>query len=515
MVSLILLLGCQSQKEVSEIPLTYINNNTEVITSNQLDESGDTQDKDSKDEAGEVIDLWQRVRDGLAMDIYHSNKTMEESVKWYKNNQYYFTSVTTRAEPYLHFIIEEAESRNLPLELALMPVIESTFDPFAYSHAGAAGLWQIMPTTAEHFGLKQSWWYDGRRDIVASTRMALDYMQALYRTFGDWKLALAAYNSGPGRVQRAVKKNARKNIPTTFWHLDLPRETKNYVSKLLALKKIVRNPEQYGINLPYIANIPFFEIVDITGQLDIGNAAKIIDTPVETLYKLNPGLNRWSTPPEGPHYLSIPFDKAEIFKNKLQEIPANMRIQWRRYTVRAGDNLNSLAKTFKIDVAMISDINRLDSSIIRIGKTLLIPSLAKNANMHSLSPSQMQRARQKRVVTDRRKQVHIIKPGDSLWSISKQYKVDTDTLARWNNISPSDILQINQKLIVWVKDSNKNNKVTRKVHYKVKDGDSLYDIANKFNIEVDEIKDINSLDEKYIHPGQQLILYVNVARSYD
>ena len=516
---LFLLTGCQSTQTATPVDSDRSN---EIATLKKLTKSTSKSKKNAEpgeeaeeQELEQVTDLWQRIQGGLAMNLSQSNPRIQTELKWYKRNQTYFNRIADRAAPYLHFIIEEAEARDLPLELALMPVVESAFDPFAFSRAGASGLWQIMPATGEHFGLKQTWWYDGRRDIIAATGMALDYMQGLYEMFGDWELALAAYNSGPGRVQNAVRKNARKGRPTDFWHLDLPSETTAYVPKLIALGKIVQNPDRYGIQLPPIANKPFFEAVDTKGQLDMAKAAKLADLPLTDLYKLNPGLNRWSTPPEGPHYLAIPSDKAELFKTSLNALPADKRVQWRRYTVEAGDNLNKIAKEFRTRVKLISEVNKLDSSVIRIGQSLLIPVPAKNAEEYSLTVSQRQLAKQSRKVSGRQKYTYVVKAGDSFWTISRKYKVGVSQLARWNNMSPKDPLRINQKLSVWVQSASNNNKVVRKVNYKVRSGDSLSLIADKFNIGVSEIKDWNTLDAKYIHPGQQLTLYVDVARAYD
>ncbi|MDP0563287.1 MAG: LysM peptidoglycan-binding domain-containing protein [Candidatus Endonucleobacter sp. (ex Gigantidas childressi)] len=448
------------------------------------------------------------------MDLNKTNQQIKIKLAWYKNNQSYFNAISIRAAPYLYHIIEETEAKGLPLEIALLPIVESDFDPFAYSHAGASGLWQIMPTTGKHFGLESTWWYDGRRDIVAATEMALNYMQSLYKRFNNWELALAAYNSGPGRVQRALQKNIKKGAATDFWSLDLPKETTNYVQKLIALGQVIKNPELYGIKLPSIPNQPSFESVDIKGQLDMARAAKLADLSMDELYKLNPGLNRWSTPPKGPYYLAIPVNKTQIFKRRLSELPSDKRIQWQRYTVKSGDNLNKLAKKFNSQIDLISAANNLDSNIIVIGQPLLIPKPAKNAGDYKLTINQRELFQQNRTISGRQKYTYLVKPGDSFWSISKKYNVDISQLARWNNISPKNLLVINQQLSVWVQSPN-NNKVVRKVRYKVRSGDSLSLIADKFNIGINEIKDWNILNNKYIHPGQKLTLFVDVARAYE
>ncbi|ELT90487.1 hypothetical protein CAPTEDRAFT_97490, partial [Capitella teleta] len=251
------------------------------------------------------------------MDLNQNNSRIQAELEWYKRHKSYFSQISKRSEPYLYFIVKEAEARNVPLELALMPIVESSFDPFAYSHAGASGLWQFMPETGEYYGLNQNWWYDGRRDVVHSTRAALDYMQSLYNMFGDWELALAAFNSGPGRVQRAVRKNKKLGKSTRFWALDLPSETTAYVPKLIALGKVIRNPSKHGVKLDHIPNKPYFAKVQTSGQLDMAKASKLSGVELEELYRLNPGLNRWSTPPEGPHHLVVPVTDAEHFRTQL------------------------------------------------------------------------------------------------------------------------------------------------------------------------------------------------------
>ncbi|MDD7804649.1 MAG: LysM peptidoglycan-binding domain-containing protein [Endozoicomonas sp. (ex Botrylloides leachii)] len=463
----------------------------------------------------EIKNLWLKIQQGLnMMNLDQNNSLIQEELKWLKNNQTYFNSVSKRAAPYLDYIVTEADSRGLPLELALMPVVESTYDPFAFSRAGASGLWQIMPGTADHFGLKQNWWYDGRRDVVAATGMALDYMEGLYDMFGDWELALAAYNSGPGRVQEAVRKNKRKGKPTDFWSLDLPKETTAYVPKLIAICKVIQNPSNYGIKLPSLPNQPVFKIVDTEGQIDMAQASKLANISLNELYKLNPGMNRWSTPPGGPYYLAIPIDKVDIFKKKLKKLPSDKRVRWQRYTVKSGDSLSKIAKTYRTRTKLITEVNQLESSMIRIGQTLLIPVPAKSADAYSLTLKQRQLAKQNRNISGKQKYTYVVKPGDSFWLIAKKYNVKVSQLARWNSMSARNTLRVNQRLVVWTP-AARTNKVVRRVKYQVKNGDNLSLIAEKFNLNVNEIKDWNTLNQKYIHPGQQLTLYVDVTQNYD
>ena len=460
-------------------------------------------------------DLWERIRRGLAMDLDNNHARIKTELRWYKRNQGYFNRVAERASPYLYFIIEEAEQRGVPLELALMPVVESAFDPFAYSPAGASGLWQFMPATGEHYGLKQDWWYDGRRDVVAATRAALDYMVALNRQFDDWELALAAFNSGPGRVQRAVNRNKAAGKSTRFWDLNLPRETTAYVPKLIALGKIVRNPDKYGIKLPSIENEQYFTKVKTGGQLDLSKAAKLSGVPLNDLYRLNPGMNRWSTPPKGPGYLLVPVGNAANFRTELAKLPAEDRVKWRRYTVKSGDSLIRIARNYNTRPQLIKDVNKLDGNMIRIGQTLLIPVPSKDKSNYNLSASQRLASRQNTQVAQRHKVDYTVKSGDSFWTISRQFNVGVNELARWNNLSPRDTLRIGQKLAVWTQTTAGKNSIVRKVNYTVRQGDSLARIADRFNVALNQIITWNSINSKYIHPGQMLTLYVDVTRAYE
>ncbi len=461
-----------------------------------------------------IDDLWLRIQSGLGMgmDLEQNNSRIRAELDWYKSHQYYFNQIAKRAAPYLYFIVKEAEGRQVPLELALMPIVESSFDPFAYSHAGASGLWQFMPETGAHFGLEQNWWYDGRRDVVLSTRAALDYLQNLHKRFGDWELALAAFNSGPGRVSRAVRQNQEQGKSTRFWALDLPSETTAYVPKLIALGKIVRNPAQYGIKLPTVPNKPYFAKVQIGSQLDMVKAAQLANVDIDELYRLNPGLNRWSTPPNGPHHLVVPVAQAEHFRTELAALSPEDRLTWHRYAVTTGDNLSLIAQRFNTSVEALKDVNKLKSSIIRVGQSLLIPVAAKAPTTYALSADQRLAPKQDKPVAGRYKVEYRVKSGDSISSVARKYRVEPDELARWNDMSPRDKLELNQKLAVWKKKSTQHA-VMRKVNYKVRTGDSLAKIASKFNVNVDQIRDWNTdLNEGYIHPGQLVTLFVNITR---
>ncbi|MCW8882453.1 MAG: LysM peptidoglycan-binding domain-containing protein [Sedimenticola sp.] len=469
--------------------------------------------------------LMQRLRQGFRLKI-PSNARIDSQIKWYASHQDYLDRVQQRAEPYLHFIVEEAEKRNIPSELALLPIVESGFQPFAYSPGRAAGLWQFIPSTGKHFGLEQNWWYDGRRDVVAATQAALDYLSSLSEQFdGDWELALAGYNAGAGTVQRAIKKNIKKGKPTDYWSLSLPKETMNYVPRLLAVAKVLRDPDAYGLTLSEIPNQPYFEQVDIESQLDLALAADMAEISIEELYKLNPGFNRWATAPAGPHRLSIPVDKYEKFSKAIAELAPEKRLHWTRYKIRSGDSLGAIARKHKTTTALLQQVNKLKGNRIRAGKHLLIPVAVKRLDQYShtvdarLAKTQSTQHKGNRIT-------HKVRSGDTLWDIARRYNVSHQALARWNGIAPRDTLRLGQTLVIWQTKSKQSHTMAQlspmmqspintrsSLRYKVRQGDSLALIAQKFRVSVSDLRKWNTLDEGYLQPGQRLQLFVDVTEQ--
>ena len=291
-------------------------------------------------------DVWQRLRSKFSLPT-QNNKRLDQQLNWYVKHPEYMKRVSERAAPYLHYIAETAEAMNIPSEIALLPIVESAFKPFAYSHGRASGIWQFIPATGKRYGLKQNWWYDGRRDVYASTVAAYKLLNNLNKQFkGDWLLALAAYNSGERNVHRAVRKNKRKGKPTDFWNLKLPAETRAYVPKLLALKRIIAEPEKYNIQLTKIENTPYFEKVETKSQIDLARIADLSELPLDDIYKLNPAFNRWATSPTGPHYILLPLKEAAIFKEKLAALPPTKRISWVRHKIRNGETISDIADKY-------------------------------------------------------------------------------------------------------------------------------------------------------------------------
>jgi len=512
--------GCQTLTTLESDPqvTNQANNKLEGASPNDINNAlmvnAQYQQLDSDEQDAPVFDdVWERIRYQLSINVPQNRPVVTER-NYYAKHQRYLDRISKRAEPYLHFIVEEVEKREMPIEIALLPIVESAFDPFGYSHRTASGIWQFMPQTGERFDLKQNWWYDGRRDIVQSTRAALDYLSYLHKTLeGDWLNAIAAYNSGEGRLMRAIKKNRKKHLPTDFWSLDLPRETTAYVPKLLALADLLKRSDEFNVTWKPIINAQVVEVVDVGSQIDLALAAEMADMTLTELYRLNPGFNRWATDPNGPHSLLLPIDKAQQFSEKLANTDIKNRLRWQRYVVKSGDSLSVIAKKFTTSTSAIRSLNKLNSNTIRIGQELLVPLTDGAINSEHL-PKQMRMAANK---TSRTKLSHTVKSGDTLWDISREYDVTMDELAKWNKLKKSAVLRLNQKLTVY-KSQNKTTSVpkstNRTITYKVRRGDSLARIASKFNLTVSEIIKWNNLaGQKYLQPGQKLKLKVDVRSS--
>ncbi len=401
-------------------------------------------------------DLIAVIRDGLTLDVNTQNSRVQLYLNSYSSSSVHFDRIFERAKPYLYHIVDEVKKRGMPMELALLPMVESAFDPFAYSFASAAGLWQFIPSTGSYYGLRQDWWYDGRRDVLASTDAALTYLQSLYDSFGSWELALAAYNSGRGTVSNAISRNRNAGKATDFWALSLPKETSAYVPKLLAASAIIRNPDRYNLTIDTIANAPYFDVVEIGLQMDLTQAAKLAGITINEMHRLNPAFNRWATSPDGPHHLLIPVEKAYQFRTALANLPQEQRLQWQRYKILPGDTLTMIAKRFDTTTQVIQGMNRLSDSKVIAGQVLIIP-MPDNTSGVDISMTQDQPRSIDELLTDN---------------------------------------------------------LIRKVFYQVRDGDSLSVIANRYGVKVSDINSWNALNSnKHIRPGDNLTLYVDVTQN--
>lgn len=513
-VMVLLLAGCQITQPTDQTtaPNAKEANSPQIQTQKEMAKQKSSSAKNTAPKVitpQEQADVWQRIAMQLSMDI-PDHKSVNYYRTWYLKHPNHLQTVAERAKPFLYLITEKIEQRGLPLELALLPIVESSFDAFAYSHGSAAGLWQFVPSTGEMYGLEQNFWYDGRRDVDAATDAALDYLTALNKRFdGDWSHAIAAYNSGGGRISSAIRKNHKAGKPTDFFSLDLPDETTGYVPKLLALADIVANQEKYGIEIPAIANKPVLTLVDPQEQLDLAIAANYAGMSVKELQSYNPAYNQWATSPTGPHQLLIPVDKVERFAQKVEE-NRGKGMKLVRYKVKSGDSLSVIAQQHNTTSKVIQTANNLNGNIIRVGQYLMIPTSVKDEKAYALSASN-RLAKTQAMARGQYKLSHTVAKGDSLWSIAKQHNVSHQSLAKWNGMGPRDTLKIGQKLVIWKNSSE--GAIIRTVFYQVRSGDTLSAIANKFKVKSLDIVKWNELaNQKYLKPGQKLKLYVDVTK---
>ena len=473
-----------SNSDVILLDSKPINAKSEKIVENQLNET--------------PIDIWERIRRELTIKIPDDQiaATSIYRERLYKN-QSAVNRISKSGQRYLFHTLSRAQELDLPVELALLPFVESEFDPYAKSVDGATGIWQFMPATGKEWGLKSNWWYDGKKDVLASTEAALKFLSYLHQKFDeDWLLAMAAYNTGPTRVNRAIRKNKMQDKGIRFWDLDLPKETTAYVPKLLVLCELINNPKSFEVNLPSIANRPYFQRVKIPGQLDLMQAADLAGLKPETIYELNPGFNQWATDPSGPHYLLLPIGVSDRFITQLESLDENDLVRWDRYKIRRGDSLSRIASRYKIEVAVLKEINGMNDDLIIAGKEIMVPRGSAWADKQSP-----------------REQLYIVLKGDTLWNISRKFKVSIEDLVLWNELNLEKPLQINQEIKIFSRyeriRQDLPSRELRTMLYPVKSGDTISRIASKFEISPQKIQEWNEIEDvSKIFPGQVLKLFL-------
>jgi len=477
-------------------------------------------------------ELFARLRSGFQLDDV-DQPAVASQLNWFANHPDFLERTWGRAGLWLYYIVGQLEQRKMPAELALLPVIESAFEPYAYSRARAAGLWQFISDTGRRFGLKQDWWYDGRRDPIEATRAALDYLQALHDEFdGDWLLAVAAYNCGELTVSRAIERNQRLGKPTDFWHLKLPTETRGYVPELLAMRRLVANPERYGLEFSRIADEPYFVAISTGGQIDLKVVADLAGVSVADLYELNPAFHRWATDPSGPYRLLVPVDAAEGLQDTILHLTPEQRMRVDHYTVRRGDTLATIARQFATTPEVIRGLNDLDAnappvidSVMRVpAPNIQLPEKAMRAAMLVDSPQRRLRR------AGRRPNIHVVRRGDTLYALAQRLGTDVQTLAQINGLRAGDRLHAGQKLRVgasstYVADASfgagKSGAATqissdggRRMTYIVRRGDTLYGIARLLQVTVNELMSWNGMSvERSLKPGQTLVAFVKTRGS--
>lgn len=511
--------------------------------------------------------LWYRLSMGFELPPSITHPEVKHWLAWYQKHPAHIGRLQRRSAMWLGYVLQEVEKHDMPTELALLPAVESAYDPLAYSHGRASGLWQFIPNTAKHLGLENNWWYDARRDVPQSTAAALKYLAYLHRRFDNWLHALAAYNAGEGNVSAAIRRNKKSGLGTDFWSLKLPSETRAYVPKLLALAEIIRDPALYGVELRAMPNNIDFAVVDTGGQLDLAQAAQLAALSADSLRLHNPGLNRWATPPNGPHRLLMPKYAAKRFSQALAQLPAAERVSWKRHKVKSGESLSEIAHRYGSNTQLIKEINRLRGTTIKVGQQLLVAvgqtSLARYPSIAPQGDGSLERVRKHYQVKSgdslwviaRRHNVrvadiqrwndleganalhpgqelliwmpkgaklrplgptHTVVAGDNLWDLSRKYKISVDKLAKWNGLKKGELLSLGQIVrLTAPKTSASSNAPIRRVTYAVRSGDSLDRIARKFGVSVAELCDWNNINpRRYLKPGQRLRVLVPITEQW-
>ncbi len=449
--------------------------------------------------------VWETVRNGFGIaDL--PDKLVEPELKRYTRALPYTENMALRARMYLYFIVSETQIRSLPTELSLLPFIESAFQPEALSRSKAAGLWQFLPSTGDIFNLRQSSWRDARFDIIESTRAALDYLQYLYAEFGDWHLALAAYNCGEGTVRRAIESNRKRGKPTDFEHLRLPRETQRYVPKLLAVKRLIEEPEKYGLTLPVIANEPYFVRVDKDKDLDLETAAQLAETDLEEFRLLNPGYNRPVVVAAHQGYILIPAAKADAFVSNLINWQATGKplSNWSTYKMTAKDTLAGVAKRFHMTEDELRAANKIPKNRkVQTGSTLLVKNDDPVTLAQGITLSEADSQLKLVPLPSKRKIVYRVRKGDTLSTIAQRFGIKASDIRKQNRLKGSRIFA-GQRLTLTVQERTRTR--LRDTTYRVRSGDTLFTIAQRHHTSVSAIKDANRLEGNQLSIGQRLVI---------
>ena len=503
LIIVLVLSGCQS---------LVGNNNLAIFEADNLDAINYSDNSD----------LWRVIADRQEI-IVENNPRIQSHIDWISQRPDYLASISKRAEPFLYLVVSELEKEEVPIEIALLPIVESDYYPFSYSHGTATGIWQFIPSTGRMYGLDEDWWHEDRRDVLASTKAAVRYLKDLNRMFdGDWLLSIAAYNAGPGRVQRAIDKNRNQGKRTDYWSLDLPKETEKYVPKLLALGKVLKNPERFNQKLIKIENKPYLEPINLESQFDLALIAQWTNLSIDEIYSFNPGLKRWATPEALPYTILLPVDVVGDFKEILTNQKNRPKVSWTRYKVKEGDSLSIIAQNFNTTINQIQSVNNINGSLIRANSYLIVPLARESEGYYSLSDAQREKSRLN-ATKNSDKLIYKVVSGDSLWKISRNFDVTVNDLVRWNMIVPTAPLSIGKELVILIdakektelaKITNTGIDINRKIVYTVRSGDNLSLIAQKYKVKVSQIRDWNDLNETDIlQPGDKLTITINVVNS--
>lgn len=492
--------------------------------------------------------LWDVLREEFTLEHYENTPAVQAKIEWFMNNQDYLLRSASRAAPYLYYILQQVRKRHLPAELVLLPIIESGYNPFSVSNVGASGIWQLMPGTATGLGVRQDWWYDGRRDVIASTRAALNYLAYLQSFFeGNWLLAIAAYNTGEGNVLAAIKHNIRDGRDTDFWSLPVAQQTRDYVPSLLALATIISRPDQYPVYFPPVRNAPYLAQVDVGARVNIKFAAKLAGITYQKMAQLNPGFTRSSTSSKGPYKILLPIENVEQFAENLANSPLNNnRVNWVHYRVKSGDTLASISKRFSTSPVDIRKMNHLSRASVHAGTNLLIPNPGNGAptsydpdstredmvasNEDDNSDDDANR-RDANIITNKLKRVasmisskkYTIQPGDTIYmvrikdtiqKVAKHFHVTQQSLRAANHLRDGKLRPGKQIIIPTHNASMADNDTTvtssplqpGDTIYVVRPGDTIEKIARKFHTSVSAIRLTNLVDNESLVDGEKLVI---------
>jgi membrane-bound lytic murein transglycosylase D len=450
--------------------------------------------------------VWERLTHRFELPECSDHEVNVQWAQWYADRPEYMARIFKRAQPWIHHIANELERREMPAELALLPIVESAYDPFAYSSGRALGTWQFIAATGKRYDLDQNWWYDGRRDVYASTDAALRYLNDLATMFdGDWLLALAGYNSGEGRVGRQVKKNLAAGKPADFWNLKLPSETRGYVPKLLGLTCLFKYPERFNFAFPGTPDHPVITAVDLGQQADLVLVSQMAEVPIDVLFTLNPGYNRWATSPKGPWRVVLPLESAELLQENLQRRDGTALMKWDQVVVESGDTLSGIASRHNVPVSVLRSSNDIRGDLIRPGQKLRLPRDEQLLvdPLYAQAAAELQKLQSGLISADR--VTHRVRPGESLSVIARRYSVSVKDLQRWNNISDPRKLRAGQNLTVFYTPAAQGSPASGTVQHVVQRGDSLWSIARKYKVKVNDLQSWNSLgNSSKIKPGQSI-----------
>jgi len=487
LVLILLLTGCQivevtNNDSIELIPDLSVPKNEEIVEANQIIEVANI-----KSPSPEIISTWKVLKNEATvkdyeiddLTLYYMNQHLKnvDLFENYLRNSYYF----------LYYVIEELKRNDLPIELAFLPFIESSYDPFSISSSGAVGLWQIMPKTAELLGLRENWWIEERHDPYKSTDAAIRYIDYLYKRFNkDIYLALVAYNAGPTFTSKAIQRNIRRTSNFSYKDLPLSAQTRNYIPKFLALIELINNNEKYNIDLP---EIPYAKVVDkisFEEQIEILNFSDFLNLKPELLYKLNAGYTKWATDPNMVSTFYIPIESKINYERNGQEYIQSQKINWISHDVSRGESLWVLAKKYRTSIDIIRQVNQLESDTLSINQVLLIPVGQASSNI--LIPFE----------------AHVVSEGDTLWSLARKFGVSEKKIVDMNNLADGSVLKIGQVLNIGNKNIYRNiESKKRTILYSVKQGDNLSKISKLFNVSIKTIKqDNDNLD--VLRPGQIL-----------